>query len=88
MMLLCDCINMKIEPNLIDLVKCLGDIYEYEITLARDTSKWNKYIYKIINLVLLSLKNQIPSYIGFCKMINLWLEINLSKNLLEFTQKF
>ncbi|KAM3147390.1 hypothetical protein pb186bvf_000641 [Paramecium bursaria] len=41
MMLLCDCINMKIEPNLIDLVKCLGDIYEYEITLARDTSKWN-----------------------------------------------
>ena len=48
MMLLCDCINMKIEPNFIDLVKCLGDIYEYEITLARDTSKWNKYIIKYI----------------------------------------
>jgi hypothetical protein len=43
MMLLCDAINLKpnfINSDFLSLVKEIGDMYELEITLARDSSKW------------------------------------------------
>lgn len=43
MMLLCDCINFKsIDEKLVELMKQLGDVYEIEITLTRDTEKWKE----------------------------------------------
>lgn len=43
MMLLCDALNYKpgkLSNDKIQTIQALGDIYEVEITLARDSSRW------------------------------------------------
>lgn len=43
MMLLCDCINLKsADEKWIMLVEMVGDLYEMEMTLERDISKWRE----------------------------------------------
>lgn len=44
MMLLCDCINLKdneVTPDLINVLRELGGIYEIEITCVHDLKRWN-----------------------------------------------
>ncbi|CAD8162824.1 unnamed protein product [Paramecium octaurelia] len=43
MMLLCDCISLKnFSPSIIEEIKLLGRVIEIQMTLTRDTQKWNK----------------------------------------------
>lgn len=51
MMLLCDALNLKpknLTQQTLQTIMSLGDIYEVEITIARDSSKWKKYSHQLI----------------------------------------
>lgn len=64
MMLLCDCVNLNtslLTPNMMNVIRQLGSIYEIEITMARDLQRWQPSLKELNLYTYWLLKNSIFS---------------------------